>query len=98
MRSRGMAIARWTALAVLGLVLAVALGLATLALTHQHVGLSAEPLSSGTRLARPRPPLRRARSRRPLRTPRPARRAMTTERHETAPRVARSVATRTGAA
>jgi hypothetical protein len=53
MRSRGMAIARWTALAVLGLVLAVALGLATLALTHQHVGLSAEPLSSGTRLAPP---------------------------------------------
>lgn len=52
------------ALALLGLVLAAAITLAASSLTSQRIGISDEPLDSGSELARPE-------SRQPRRTPTP---------------------------
>jgi hypothetical protein len=53
------------ALALLGLVLAAAITLAASSLTSQRIGISDEPLDSGSELARPE-------SRQPRHTPTPA--------------------------
>ena len=46
-------IATWTVLALMGLVLAAALTLATSQIVGQHIGLSSEPGSAGDHLAAP---------------------------------------------
>jgi hypothetical protein len=47
------AIATWALLAVLGIVVAAGLTLATSRIVGQHIGLSSEPGSAGDRLAAP---------------------------------------------
>lgn len=54
MSRRGATILRWASLALVGLALAVAVGIAAGKLTSQPIGLSSEPLQAGEALA-PKP-------------------------------------------
>ncbi len=51
MRKRAGAIARWSLLALLGIVVAAAVGLAAATLMSRQIGLSSEPLRAGEALA-----------------------------------------------
>ena len=51
------AVVTWTVLALLGIVLAAGLTLATSHIVGQHIGLSSEPGSAGQRLAAPARPV-----------------------------------------
>lgn len=51
MNARHASFLRWTALALVGLAIAVAVGVAAGKLTSQRIGLSSEPLKAGEALA-----------------------------------------------
>lgn len=51
MSPRAMAVLRWILLALLGLLAAVAVGVAAAALTSRQIGLSSEPIRAGEALA-----------------------------------------------
>lgn len=53
MRTRAGAIARWGLLALLGVVVAAAVGVASATLMSQQIGLSSEPLRAGEALTPP---------------------------------------------